>query len=145
MACVSPARKLGLPIYIRRRYPWREPTHPLAQQPPAAADGVPACFSCPASGALRELVADHIVQGRVVFPGAGYLEMARAPCGGSGALLRRVFFIQPLLLDSDVRSLRVVCEYVHWLGARACATVGRPCKHHYLHGAGLWGETLSSR
>ena len=34
----------------------------------------------------------------------------RATCGGSGALLRRVFFLQPLLLDGDVRSLRVVCE-----------------------------------
>ena len=46
-------------------------------------------FRSPAAGALHALVADHIVQGRVLFPGAGYLEMARAAVasGGGGALL----------------------------------------------------------
>ncbi|MGA1104825.1 MAG: hypothetical protein ACO3T7_14470, partial [Pseudomonadales bacterium] len=33
-------------------------------------------FRSPTIGALHALVADHVVQGRVIFPGAGYLEVA---------------------------------------------------------------------
>ena len=50
------------------------------------------------------------MQGRVVFPGAGYLEMARAAvCAiaeSSAAALKRVYFLQPLVLD-DVDDLQV--------------------------------------
>jgi len=46
---------------------------------------------------LLALVADHVVQGRIVFPGAGYLEMARAAAGG--AALHCVFFLQPLIIE----------------------------------------------
>ena len=52
------------------------------------------------------MVADHIVQGRVIFPGAGYMEMARAAAvslsgGARSAKLSRVFFLQPLMLDGE--------------------------------------------
>ena len=99
--------------YARRRYAWREAPHPLLQRREADADGRQAdAFSSPASGPLLALVADHVVRGRVVFPGAAYLEMARAACvalsgGGGGASLRRVFFLQPLVLDGGLSEARV--------------------------------------
>ena len=69
---------------------------PLRDEP-----GDPVTYRTPAAGALLALVADHVVQGRVVFPGAGYLEMARAACpcvaasggAGGGAVLSRAFFL----------------------------------------------------
>ena len=45
----------------------------------AAADQL-ALFRSPTAGALLALVADHLVHGRVVFPGAAHLETARAAC-----------------------------------------------------------------
>ena len=110
------------PHYVRRSFAWSEQAHPLAQGVDAAAPSGLVRYASPAAGALRSLVADHIVQGRVVFPGAGYLEMARAASDAASdaatdaatdaasSLLRRVFFLQPLLLDGDVAQLRVVCE-----------------------------------
>ena len=83
------------------------------QRREAGADGRQAdAFSSPASGPLLALVADHVVRGRVVFPGAAYLEMARAACvalsgGSGGASLRRVLFLQPLVLDGGQSEARV--------------------------------------
>ena len=54
-------------------------------------------FRSTIAGAIHALVAEHVVQGRVIFPGAGYLEMARA---ASEAALRSVFFLQPLAPDA---------------------------------------------
>ena len=46
---------------------------------PHQVDAVLFAFYSPLSkGALLAVVADHLVQGRVIFPGAGYMEMARA-------------------------------------------------------------------
>ena len=50
-------------------------------------------------------MADHVVRGRIIFPGAGYLETARAACSATtsssaaGAALNGVFFLQPLALE----------------------------------------------
>ena len=99
--------------YARRRYAWREAPHPLLQRREADADGRQAdAFSSSAGGPLLALVADHVVRGRVVFPAAAYLEMARSACvalsgGGGGASLRRVLFLQPLVLDGDLSEARV--------------------------------------
>ena len=41
------------------------------------------------------LVADHVARGRIVFPGAGYLELG--PAATRGSRLEGVFFLQPLL------------------------------------------------
>mgnify|MGYP003311376603 CR=1 FL=1 len=66
----------------------------------------------PTVGSLHALVADHVVQARIVFPGAGYLELARAAAvGGStamGAALRGVFFLQPLAVEAA--GLHVECS-----------------------------------
>ena len=54
-------------------------------------------FCSPAVGALHTLVANHAVRGRVIFPAAGYLEVARA----AGATeLRGVYFLQPLAVEA---------------------------------------------
>ena len=49
---------------------WRETPHPLIQRRATDADGNEKdSFRSPAKGALLAVVADHIVQGRVLFPG----------------------------------------------------------------------------
>ena len=70
---------------------------------PASHD-LAAAFRALSAGALVGLVAQHVVQGRVVFPGAAYIELARAACctrAGAlddGARLRGVVFVLPLAL-----------------------------------------------
>jgi acyl transferase domain-containing protein len=78
-------------------FPWGVPSHPFAKRclPKSSEDVV---FRSPAAGALHALVADHVVQGRVVFPGAGYLEMVRA-AAESEAQLQGVVFLQPLAVE----------------------------------------------
>ena len=96
---------------MRALFSWRERAHPFAQRLLPAPDG-DHLFRSPAEGSMHALVADHIVQNRVVFPGAGYLELARACAEAMRALqsrgaLRAVFFLQQLVLESD--GLHVEC------------------------------------
>ena len=98
---------------IRRLFCWMQALHPFAQQrlPPSTSGA--AVFRSPASGELSRLVADHIVSSRVVFPAAAYLELARAvfcaeaSSAAAGAVLRGVFFVQPLLLEGS--GLHIEC------------------------------------
>ena len=60
--------------YHRRAYLWSEPSHPLLQRRLPAPSGCAALFRSPVAGALHALVADHVVRGRIVVPGAAYLE-----------------------------------------------------------------------
>jgi hypothetical protein len=53
-------------------------------------------------------VANHVVQDRIVFPGAGYLEMARAAKASASmgpaataATLADIFFLQPLVISGE--------------------------------------------
>ena len=100
--------------FCRRPYNWQpRRMHPFAQQrlPPSTSGA--AVFRSPASGELSRLVADHIVSSRVVFPAAAYLELARAvfcaeaSSAAAGAVLRGVFFVQPLLLEGS--GLHIEC------------------------------------
>ena len=85
----------------RCQFTWREPVHPFAQQRVASADGGTLVRSA-AAGPLLALVSDHVVQSRVVFPGAGYLELARVAAAGSeAAALRGVFFVQPFAVEGS--------------------------------------------
>jgi len=101
------------PQYLRQRFLWRETSNPLIQERVLDADGSCAdSFRSPVKGALLSAVSDHIVQGRVIFPGAGYMEMARAACvalssEAKGAMLKRVFFLQPLMLSGDIEDMWV--------------------------------------
>ena len=83
--------------YKRRAFAWAEPPHPFVQRYHLASDGAHTFLSTVA-GALYALVADHVVQGRVIFPGAGHLEVARA--AASGAALSGVYFLQPLAVET---------------------------------------------
>ena len=85
-------------LYRRRAFPWRDLPHPFAQHVQTVAEGSDIFWSS-ASGMLHALVADHVVQGRVIFPGAGYLEMALA-AAWSGSALHGVFFLQPLAVEA---------------------------------------------
>jgi hypothetical protein len=95
----APAAFVESPIYRRHAFPWRDPPHPFVQRlVPSSDDGSGIVFRSPtATGALHGLVADHVVQGRVIFPGMGYFEAAHA---AGTAALRGVYFLQPLAAEA---------------------------------------------
>ena len=97
--------------YKHRAFPWLSEPHPCLKHRLTSSDASQPTFRSAAFGALHALVADHVVQGRVIFPGAGYLEVARgAWCANtiSSAALRGVFFLQPLAVE--VAGLHVECS-----------------------------------
>jgi SAM-dependent methyltransferase len=98
---------LTLLVYRRHAFPWRDLPHPFVQRHLPSSDSS-IVFQSPSVGALHSLVADHIVQGRVIFPGAGYLEVARA--AGATALCG-VYFLQPLAAETP--GLLVECALSH--------------------------------
>jgi len=91
--------------YQRRAFAWHEPSHPFAQRLEVV-DGS-SRFQSPAAGALHTLVADHVVQGRVVFPGSAHLELARA-ASTAGAALKLVFFVLPLAAEAPTLLIECV-------------------------------------
>jgi len=84
--------------YRRQAFPWVDPPHPFAQREVWISDETYALRS-PAEGALHAMVADHVVHGGVVFPGTGYLELARAAATGRTAP-HSVYFLQPLAVET---------------------------------------------
>ena len=82
--------------YQRQGSRWHELLHPFAQFR-ILSSGVSIVYRSPAAGALHACVADHVIQGRVIFPGTGYLEMARA---ASASALHGVYFLQPLAVEA---------------------------------------------
>eukprot|EP00967_Tisochrysis_lutea_P062879 scaffold80878_cov35-Tisochrysis_lutea.AAC.1 len=103
--------------YARRRYMLRDENHPLVQKVVGVVGSSLSditCFASPVCGRLLAMVRDHKLNGRAVFPGAGYLEMARAAhslvFGGECVSTENVFFIQPLVLD--VKDMQVMCRIV---------------------------------
>ena len=96
VSVAAPLMPPSVCVFGRRAFPWREASHPFAQRRLPSADGA-STFSSPAAGALHALVANHVVQGRVLFPAAGYLELGRAATAGDA--LCDIFFVQPLVLD----------------------------------------------
>ena len=88
------AARSSAPSSRRRRFAWREAAHPLLQRR-VQEGGEGAAFRSAVAGALLALVGDHVVHGRVVFPAAGYLEMARGACSAS---LEGATFVRPLVL-----------------------------------------------
>lgn len=104
--------------YRHRSFPWRPPPQPLLQQRVSAPDSAAIAFRSPTcAGALHAIVAEHAVQGRVLFPGAGHLELARAVCTSRvsptssttsmSAMLRGVVFLLPLAVE--VEGLHIEC------------------------------------
>ena len=90
-------------VYRRQQYQWQSPVHPLLQASTARQGSAAAIFRSPARNhALHALVANHVVQERILFPGAGYLEMARAAAADARVALRGVFFLQPLVVQASL-------------------------------------------
>ena len=83
--------------YTRRAFLWHEPPHPLAHHRVPTSDGSTRFQSLATD--LLALVSEHAVQGRVLLPGAGFLEMARA--ASHDRALHGVFFLQPLAVDEQ--------------------------------------------
>ena len=109
----------------RRAFPWRSPPHPLLQRSVAVGErGVE--HSVVFSETLMELYRDHTIEGRNLFPGAGYIEMAvaaamaRLPSSNNTANntpsvveLKNVMFLAPLDLEVG---LKLVCEHTYGEG-----------------------------
>ena len=91
----------SLLTYHLRDVGWRDATHPFVQYSQlASSDGDNAVLlRSPTAGAVHTLIADHVVMGRTIFPGAGYLEVARAAAAVPTPLCG-VFFLQPLALNA---------------------------------------------
>ena len=83
--------------YRRRVFGWVNSPHPLAQRRIQSSDNATR-FRSPAAGALLSVVADHVVQDRVIFPGMGYLEAARAVAPAKAAL-HSIYFLMPLFVE----------------------------------------------
>ena len=98
----------SLLLYRRCSFPWREATHPFVQRCHLSSSEA-VTFRSPVAGSLLAIIKDHVVQGRIVFPGAGFLEMARA-AAPTGSALRGVFFLQPLAVE--VPELLIECALV---------------------------------
>jgi acyl transferase domain-containing protein len=134
------------PLVCRRRsFPWRDPPHPFVQRVIPSSDGA-IVFRSATAGTLHALVANHVVQGRVVFPGAGYLEMARA---AGATALHGVYFLQPLAVEApglltecalsnarfEVRASEIEAfedATVHCSGATSTDTVWQHVEHASL-------------
>ena len=99
-----------LTAMTQQGFAWRKQTHPFVQQSMPQLDQRNVSCRASAGGALQAIVSDHVVQGRVIFPGAGYLELARAASAlleASGTVVRSAFFLQPMLVKTD--GLQVDC------------------------------------
>ena len=111
LSAAPPAAPSRTSTACRRQYPWQTPTHPFIELC-VSSDSGNGLFRSTASG-LRAIVTDHVVQGRVIFPGTGHLELARAACcattGRTTAGLSAVFIVQPLVLQS-VDDLWIECS-----------------------------------
>ena len=91
---LSELRDRPLLFYQRCSFHWFVPRHPFVLPSLNEANALfrPRCNSA------MSLVHNHIVRERIVFPGAGYLEMARAAAMTATAVLG-VFFLQPLIIE----------------------------------------------
>jgi acyl transferase domain-containing protein len=94
---------IAIHVNHRHAFLWRELPHPFVHLRLPSSDEANV-FCSPAAAVLHILVANHVVQGRVIFPGAGYLEVARA---AGATALRDVYFLQPLA--AEVPGLLIGC------------------------------------
>ena len=100
----------------RRSLIWFDPPHPFISTRVHSADGT-SVFRSPIAGAVFALVADHVVQSRIIFPGAGYLEAARAAWGAdkqsafTAAHLQSIFFLRPLVLNKSRQYLECFTDH----------------------------------
>ena len=95
-------------VFCRGAFPCRSLPHPFARRGLPTSDS-PAIFRSPVAELLHVLISNHVVHGRIIFPGAAYLETARA---AARTALRGVFFLQPLAIEAP-GLLLVECAVLH--------------------------------
>lgn len=150
-------------MYRRHTLPWCDPPHPFVQHcltsgersliwPLIFHEGLAlepkVIFRSRAAGSLHALVAGHVLQGRIIFPGAGYLEMMRA---AGSVSLHTVDFLKPLAVESpgllvesavfeshtEVRSRTPsstgIVTMLHCSGVVATGSTWRNLDHSWLH------------
>ena len=128
-------------VHRTRAYAWHVPAHPflgVAESTMSMDVSSPLTsqtFRVATNGPFAAIVRDHVVQGNVVFPGAGYLETARA--AGANAMAH-VVFLQPLVLTDIIMEM---CVDVHDTGRVEIATtdgeIGSAPLQHCLGDAAL--------
>ena len=103
------------PLVFKQRVLWWDgsPSHPFLHHQLQSDIDDSKVFRTPTLGALKTLIADHIVMGQIFFPGAAHLELARAAsCSISSSATKRaalhaVFFVQPLVIGTE--NIHVEC------------------------------------
>ena len=100
---------LDLVFPKRKAFPWQAPPHPLLQHTQVIEDDGVTRHKAVFHDALMDLFADHTIQGRCLFPGAGFVEMALAAAAAAAqsgreamdaaVTLRDVTFREPLDLE----------------------------------------------
>ena len=97
----------------RQEFPWQRPPHPLLQQTQVIEDDGVTRHKAVFHEPLMELFKDHTIQGRCLFPGAGFVEMAVAAAAHAGVH-------EETSIDSEMQ----VCSSMYLTGWSASA--GRP-------------------
>jgi hypothetical protein len=89
--------------YQRLSFWWQPDGHPFLQRAIRTPEPSLTYRFDAGVGCCLSLVSDHIVHGRIIFPGAAYLELARAAaCSApTQALLKETFFLKPLAVESS--------------------------------------------
>ena len=98
-------------VYRRHTFKWAQAAHPFLQSTRHASSA--ACHFYSSVSTLLPFVSGHVVQNRVIFPGAGYLEMARAAANATlqqEASVHAVYFLQPLAIELPSLQVDVVVD-----------------------------------
>ena len=98
----SSTRSQLIPLHYRRQsLSWVKVPHLFAMLRQPSADCNTSIYHTYNQGILHVLIAHHVVQGRVLFPATGYLEMARAAMQLKAAL-SNVFFLHPFTVGGGL-------------------------------------------
>ena len=106
--------RVGLLVWQRRNFAWREVTHPLAQcQAPFSdqADSFMVVSRC----RWLAILGDHCIAGRIVTPAAGQIEMVHAASSivehhAAGKRLDLIVFASPLVMGLGDDMFEVECR-----------------------------------
>ena len=101
-------------------------------------------YRSPVHGAFRTILEQHVVQGRVIVPGAGYLEMAHvagtAEASSTAARLSGVFFLVPLALSEEADGAVVSIEFTASVEFEISSTGMNGSSVTEVHCSGAYGH-----
>ena len=126
----------------RLHFHWREATHPLVQHKLLDISSTDTIFRSKIDSMMLSIVADHVVNGSIILPGAGYLEMGRALLKGA-ASLRGIYFLQPLVLEDASRAVEAVLSPSGSFEVRSGEPTEADLEEGVVHCAGSLGEAAA--